>query len=170
MDNEPDNDAESRAFTMWIVWGALLVSVFIYGGVVSFAGADEPKSAEELQMFLIVFSAIAAGEIPVIFVLRKMLFFDKLDDRDFDDRGDVADNYFTASIITWALCESIAIYGFMLAFLSGEVIYYFPFAAVAVAMMLYFRPQLGAQLEAFGGGGSEEPDSSDEETGEGQHW
>lgn len=148
---------------MWIIWGALLASLPAYGGVLPILETQQSMDPETFQMMLIGLAVAAVSEIPVIFVLRKMLFFGKLENGDFEDREAVGQQYYVTSIVTWALCESIAIYGFVLSFMSGKLIYYPAFAAVGAALMILFRPKLNEQLEAFGPDESgDEPVSDDE--------
>ena len=43
--------------------------------------------------------------------------------------------------MSWALCESIAIYGLVLTFLSFQWKYFLGFAAVSLASFLIYRPR-----------------------------
>ena len=45
-----------------------------------------------------------------------------------------------ASILTWALAESTAMFGLVVSFMTGEPRYYLPFAGLALVGMLVYRP------------------------------
>ena len=53
---------------------------------------------------------------------------------------------FTASVLAWALCESVALYGLILGFLHKDVMHYLPFGACALLLLLVMAPRR-AQLE-----------------------
>ena len=52
----------------------------------------------------------------------------------------------TASVVAWALAESVALYGLILGFLYKDVMHYLPFAACALVLLLVMTPRR-AQLE-----------------------
>ena len=166
-----DSNQQPSPKLLWIVWGAMLFSLVIYGVVLRFIEPTGEMDPSQLQMMLMAFSVVSATEIGVIFFLRNLLFFGRIEDGEFDDRDEVAQGYFTTSVITWALCEAIGIYGLVLSMLTGDITYFLAFGLVGGALMLYFRPQWEAHVE-----GAELPDSGDESRrddssdGGGQAW
>lgn len=143
-DGEPPSDQ-----TMQFIWVVLLVAIGVYGGVALFVARSGPVRWEEMSFLVYALGAIAATEPFVIVVLRNMLFFSPLDSGEYEDEDEVAEAYSTMSIVSWALAESIAIYGLMAAMLTRLVELFFPFAAIGVGLLLYFRYELDPQLERF---------------------
>lgn len=160
-DRTPTDDArEVQPFTLWIIWGGLLVSMLIYGAIVPMLDTGAQMDVETFQTYAIVLSLVAASEVPIIWALRRMTFVNRLTRGDFSDEQAVSQAYFTTSVITWALCESIVIYGFILAFFSNDVLYYVPFASVGIIMMIVFRPDLPAQIQTFRAKSTNDADDS----------
>ena len=154
------SDAESNGnptMTVWILWAAMLMSLGIYGVVLEIRPAPEnPQPLNEVMLY--AFIAVSVSELVVIFVLRHTTFFSKLEKGDFESVEQLKSAYLTTAIMTWALCESIAIFGFVLSILTGDIIYYFPFGGAGAVLMIYFRPQLSrwiAEFEEKHGGGDD---------------
>ena len=55
--------------------------------------------------------------------------------------------YTTVSIVSWALAESVAIYGLLLFLLGGSFKDLYLFVAVALAVMIYYRPKMSELVE-----------------------
>jgi len=142
-------DTDFQPFTLWLIWGALLFAMAMYGVMTQFISSDDPMPASSLQTFIIALSVVSASEVPVIWFLRRTMFYKRLDDGTFSNIDDLQQTYFTTCIIIWALCESIAIYGFVLAVMSSHVTYYFPFALAGAILMLFFRPNLQQAVDAY---------------------
>lgn len=153
-----------------MIWGGMLFSLGVYAGVLIAVPRPDAMPWEELQTMLIALSAVAVAEIPMIIFLRKMFFFVRLVDGDFDDEEELEAGYFTTSIISWALAESIAIYGFVLAFMGGMIDLYYPFAVTSTALLLLFRYQPDAQIEAFRGSEDGSHDTDDQSIESDQTW
>ena len=109
--------------TTWIIYGALCMSMIIYGAV-GFAVVEPPEEANtDMEMPLalgIVSLTTSAGTF----------FVDKF----------IQGNYQTRNIIKWALTESIAIYGFVLYFLTANTIYLLAFIGFELALMAVHAP------------------------------
>jgi hypothetical protein len=150
-----------------ILHAALLASLIVYGVVAVVVKAPAPDDgrpaaaeaapgaaaadAPDPGLFLPLFGGIAAVELLVVIpLLRRRLmppraaFPQPLEDveLDSDERaaGAIA-RLRSASIITWALAESVALFGLVAAFMLREWRYYLPFAAVAAVAMVYFAPR-----------------------------
>lgn len=114
-------------------------------------GARAPDDALDPRVFVPVFGAIAALELLVVIpVLRRRMmpprapFPQPLDDieLDGDDAATAAIGRLrTMSIVSWALAESVAIFGVMAAFMFREPRYYLPFAAASAVAMLVLAPR-----------------------------
>ena len=53
-------------------------------------------------------------------------------------------NYFSASIITFALCEGVAVFGLVLFFLSGDSLNFYIFMAISMLFFFIFYPRYDA--------------------------
>ena len=147
--SNPDED-EINGQVLWILWAAMLISMVIYGVVLMIIDTGPSQPVETTQMLAMVLGVVSVAEIGGMFYLRKITFFNRLNDGQFDDEQSLLSAYFTTSIFTWALAESIAVFGFVVSFLSGNILYFAGFAFFAAAAMLRFRPQHAAILEKTG--------------------
>ncbi|MFC1884378.1 hypothetical protein ACFL2O_06395 [Thermodesulfobacteriota bacterium] len=149
---------EKGMMTLWIIWGAIFISLFIYIFISHTLGEEIRKGGSEgidLPLFRNILMAVGIFEIFAIYILRKFMLPKGPDisaadaqggSSVFDPAGAVA-LYTRATIITLALAEGIGIYGLVLFFLgdSFEVLYLF--MAVSAALMIYYRPKRD-ELEA----------------------
>src|SRR5262245_23804089 len=127
-------DLATQERNLRIIHLALCLSLAIYGAIAYTVAIQQPPVELERTLVLVL---IGMGVMtpPIIFVLRQKLLppmappgsitdvpAGKLDDK----QQQAAARYFSASILSWALCESIALYGLVLAFLSHLPGYYTP--------------------------------------------
>ena len=137
------------------MWVALFASLGIYAVMVVMISAKEASRAPttlDPTLFTAIFGVMSALTLIVIVpVLRKA----RMPPRDWVGSGralDLDDNPAAAveqavsrvrvvSIVTWALCDSVAIYGVILSMLLHDASYYAGFGAVAAAAMLVFAPR-----------------------------
>lgn len=139
------------ANTFFIIWGSLLFSILVYGGVLShlISSPDSELTRSEpdlIQTLTLAFTFISILIVGIAIYFRRD-FIKKLEQGQFVDVEDPAQAYFTPCIISWALSEAIAIYGFVLGILSLEFIYFVAFAGPAFILMLALRPQVQAIRE-----------------------
>lgn len=150
---------------LWIIWGGLLASVGLYGVVAHTITISDPSTTGSTARILTYgLAAASLGSIAFAYWIRKAMFFDKEDDPDFEG-AQRAQTLFTTSIVTWALCESVAIYGLVLRVITGNITLFYPFAGVAVALFILFRPRPDERLtgpDAESGGDAEDVDSDAE--------
>jgi len=135
---------------LWILWGALLASVGLYGvvaHVLETPGSDISRGM--LRTLAYVFAAVSIAEVAITWWLRKTMYFDGSGETDSGEQGR-AQSLFTMSIITWAICESVAIYGLVLRVLSGQIAYFYPFAAASFLLFVLYRPRPAERLPENG--------------------
>ena len=118
--------------TTWIIYGALCMSMIIYGAV-GFAVVEPPEEANT-DMVMPLTSGMVSLTTSV-----GTFFVDKF----------VQGNYQTRNIIKWALTESIAIYGFVLYFLTANTIYLLAFIGFALALMAVHAPNQRAYEQSL---------------------
>lgn len=166
---------QGRMLTMRILHLALTASLFIYAVVIHVVLAVQktrpPMSSDEATPILVAMAVIALGTaaIAIPIARKKMLPPFKppehRDDRLPEDNlppavGRAQAQLLTANILTWALCESIAIYGLVIGFMLQESWPYYAFAGPALALMIFFMPRR-IDLEAVSRAALEAPPSGD---------
>jgi hypothetical protein len=115
---------------------AMIAAVFVYAGVVElikwklapFAGFAklEPQTAAHLKY---VFLALAAVQFGVIKAVQKIL------------PARSVDNLSTTAVITFALCEAVAILGLVLFLLAGQGLDFYIFMVISLGLFTLFFPK-----------------------------
>jgi len=126
--------------TLWILFLALLSSVVIYAVVAVIIDAQGgPQNAGEggfdLATLQILFLALGAGSTLMSFILPGLLVRTPPQAEALPYQQLV-----TKKIMQWAISESIAIFGLVLYFLTGELDYAYLFAAWSAVVMLFHGP------------------------------
>lgn len=116
-----------------IIWVALTVSLHIYMVIAFLVHKDATPVALEGSLGIVL--SLAAASMGGM-----SLFFRN---RSFPQGTPVTvdQKWFTAHVISWALNESVAILGFVLAFLTHEPMRILPFFAGALALNLIMFPK-----------------------------
>lgn len=132
--------------TLRILWGAMLFTNVLYA-VVLILVLQQPPAEEPADMtpILVMFVALSLLTFPMAYLLRHLLIFKRLGKGDTAPGAAMA-TIFTGSIVSFALFESISLYGFVLAFLSQDILYYVPFAVLGVIGLISVFPR-GSLLE-----------------------
>ena len=126
---------------------AMIASVFVYAGVVEvikwqmapftgFATLDP----QTVVLIKYVFLALAAAQFGIIKALQKIL------------PARSVENLSLAAIITFALCESVAVLGLVLFLLAGQGHGFLYFYGDFLGVFLSFFPQIRAVGRAAAGG------------------
>ena len=129
----------------YIVWGALLATIVVYGFVCSKAAqapAGFVKDSQMVNTLQMVFGAISLVEAALIPVIKRMFLGDFLKEigKGHPETPDFLEKTFIPQVIGWAICESIAIFGFVLAVIARDFNLYLPFGVAAFLLILYHRP------------------------------
>lgn len=143
--------SSDKVSMMWFVWASLLASVFIYG-VVGYIVTSDPSEAlnsEVVPTLFPIFVMLSVMILPLALFLRKMMLYGPLENGAIENLEQLRARAFTPYMISWALSESVAIYGFLLTFLSFNMDYYFGFTAWSIVLFAIFRPNMGALEEKF---------------------
>jgi F0F1-type ATP synthase membrane subunit c/vacuolar-type H+-ATPase subunit K len=131
---------DPKAMTLRIVWAALLSALAIYAALTFILQPPEGHTVpDNIQTLQIAFAGIALSMGPAILIMRQILFWKPY------ARGEVSPEmtiprYFTASIVSWAMCESIAIYGLVLYMLSYQRPISLAFMGASALGMLALAP------------------------------
>jgi hypothetical protein len=128
---------------------AMIAAVFVYAGVVEvikwklapFAGFArlEPHTAALIKY---VFLALAAAQFGVIKAVQKIL----------PTRS--VDNLSQAAVITFALCEAVAILGLVLFLLAGQGLDFYIFMVISLGFFTLFFPKYDQWEQRLRAGGS----------------
>ena len=120
-----------------IIWTAMIVSLAIYAVIGSIAGDLIKKNAEiPLDMFKNVFYIISIVELGAAYYIRKLIIKPGLK----ITQDTAVQKYFIVSLITFALSESIGLYGLVLYFLGSEIFDMYIFMIISVAALFFFQP------------------------------
>jgi F0F1-type ATP synthase membrane subunit c/vacuolar-type H+-ATPase subunit K len=122
---------EEQKKVVRIIYFALLASMFIYGFVLIKVGKNGMEYSEKYQNYFFVFLGLS-----IIMSLGSIFFHKKAYIKGINHQ-----QFFSMNVISWALNESICIYGFVLSFLSGQILYYIGFTIWAVSANLMMRPR-----------------------------
>ena len=136
-----------------VVWGGLMMGMITYFVVLVIITADgagtDADNLELVNALSPILFGVSVILIPVIFFLRKLLFFKRFEEGGFGSVTELKGAYFTASIVSWALAEAIAIFGFLLSFLSYELIYYLAGFGLSAALFLALFPREDKLIEEY---------------------
>ena len=134
--------------TLNIIWGAMLISVFIYI-IVGLYIVDEIDIHLESNIIDMLRNVLYGSTLSILFVtklLRGMLLSAKGSSANtvrsqIYSQYPAISKYTTALIITLALCESIGILGLTLFILGKNLKDLYLFIIVSAASMIYYRPK-----------------------------
>ena len=149
----------------WFIFIVLALSIFFYfilTVVMKKMGIKLAGDAGMLNILQYVFVVLAAIMLAISFFIRRPLndpelFLKTLKKRDFDP--ELLERFATKinddsvkkvcgvvllsnsiDVISWALCEAVAILGLVLFFLSEDILYVQAFGGAALLAMGFFRP------------------------------
>lgn len=122
---------------IFIIWGALAVSMLIYGLVLALTLQGKGNTSlkpQEIMTYRIIFGALSFSNLVIIFIVAPRFFS--------------ASAYLVYCILRWALGEAIAIFGFILGILEQNLMAFVPFLVVALMAHLINMPNQ-RDLEGF---------------------
>lgn len=135
MSNQPQ-----QAMSLRILFGALLSSLAIYAGLTFIikppAGFAPDPSTANLPF---IFAIPALGMLPAIAILRQLLFWRPLKGGGIP-AVQLMPRFFTVSIVSWALCESIALFGLVIHMTTFNQPAALAFIAAAALAMISLAP------------------------------
>ncbi|MBZ0274094.1 hypothetical protein K8I61_18795 [bacterium] len=109
-----------------IIWSSMIVSVLAFGVLsVIFYQYENAKENVGGPLLFVAFSLLAVAVSMASLLMRR--------------RGYRHDAAATLPIVSWALAESVAIFGFVLVFLGGPLIVGFLFAVWALVLLVMTR-------------------------------
>ncbi len=140
--------------TQVILYGALLACVPIYGVMgylmahAATAGVPVPVPMPMPIPIIVGLGAVALFETALLPFLRQRLLPPAEGGVSLDESFDLVRaaealaRLQVAQIVTWAICESIAILGLVLVVMTHDLRYFFGFGALALLNFALYRPSL----------------------------
>jgi hypothetical protein len=161
---DPAVAQQQRVLT--ILWAALLASVGLYLGLAYVVTGGMDSATDEPAVLVIAMSiAAVTTAIASLILPRKLLSDDMLRQhlRSANPASSKAESsgrehrsararglYMVPWLFGVMLAEAVALFGFVLAFMTGEPALMIPFAIVAAALIAYERPDVPAFIDRAG--------------------
>ena len=132
----------------WIIWAALLSAIAVYA-VLAFsgvAGTPEASDASQIEILVKILGGIAAVNLLIAFSVRRWV----------SNRAAVPEEIsgsrpsfssFAAHMVSWALTESVALFGLILALRGAPRERWLLLMAASAVAMLLLRPHLPEERE-----------------------
>ena len=136
-DNLPMNPAKT---TLNMIRAALIfaVAVYMYIGEKLAVGKPGPINTMLFQIMAVV----AVINVVLIFIIRRSMVAPPLDTlRDNQSDATALNRWRTGYLITYVLCEAVALYGFILRIMGFSFRTVVPFYLASVILMIYFGPR-----------------------------
>lgn len=150
----------------WVIWGALLFSVFIH----MFLAYQNVKQTQENPSYqaqqaieeaigqplqpknksnFIIFFSLSLVAAAASFLLKKLFHTSILKNPNLSSMTAVQyfSRLFPGYVVSWALSESTAIFGLILTFSTKNFSNMLPFAALAIVLLIIHRPNLKWPLQ-----------------------
>lgn len=143
---------DKAVVTLWVIWGAMLVSLLIY----VFIGSQVPEEMRQklggalpLDLIRKILLGVAAFTLIVAIFIRKRIVeggsagYDMKSSMALDPSTSPSalGKYMTAMIISLGLCESVGVYGLILFFLGDSFQTLLIFIGIGALGMVFFRPK-----------------------------
>ena len=139
--------------TLWVIWGAMLGSLFIYIVVCHVLGeeirGDFAEPGFPFKLFRNILYGVVAVELLIIYYLRKFMLKGRPSTAKADMPGrssslnklSFVGQYTAIIIISLAIADSIGIYGLVLYLLGGDFKTLYTFIIVSALAMVFYRPR-----------------------------
>jgi F0F1-type ATP synthase membrane subunit c/vacuolar-type H+-ATPase subunit K len=139
--------------TLWVIWAALLASLFIYIFICHFFGAEiRTHAAPDFPggLFKKILYGVVLATFMLAYFLRKLM----VSGRFSGSQGSLLKpagpsrqppylaKYTMAVVVSLAFSESMGIYGLVLFFLGEDLQTLYTFIAISALAMIYFRPKM----------------------------
>jgi len=137
-----------------IIWSAFLISLIMYFGIVMFLGFLERGQSSEHQMIFYVFFGFSMLEIAAIPFVKMFINNFKPSPGMFSPEEiklKKKQKYMASSIVSFAISESVALYGFTLAFIGCDKIYFYILIGMGCIAMIANFPSSSAWDRIEGG-------------------
>jgi F0F1-type ATP synthase membrane subunit c/vacuolar-type H+-ATPase subunit K len=125
--------------TLNIIRAAFLVAVALYMFIGEKVGSNVIKTSPGVFQAM---AAVSIMTIVAIFIMRRVIVLPAVATLRTQSQDNPALlRWRTGYLITYALCEAVALYGLVLRILGFPFAYVVPFYIASAGLMLYYRPQ-----------------------------
>jgi uncharacterized membrane protein YuzA (DUF378 family) len=150
MTQSSDAQLAQRQQVFWMIYGALLMCIGMYGFIAYSVFAKQTGAGTLSPAMLYALVGVALVEMLIVIPLMRGKLLPPRKEATSLDEPALSDGNFSAAIgqlyvaqiVTWALCESIALFGLVLVVVSHDPRYFLGFAVVAVANFILYRPSV----------------------------
>ena len=138
---------------LWVIWAAMLGSLFIYIVVCHLLGEEIrgnfAESGFPFELFRNILYGVAAAELILSYYLRKSMLRGRSGAAQVNMSGrsstlnqpPFVGHYTAIVIISLAIADSIGIYGLVLFFLGSDFKTLYTFIVVSALAMVFYRPR-----------------------------
>jgi len=143
--NLKGDDLESRFNLSKFIYILLIASVFIYASVAIFISntqnyINKPEPALNFKQFRYILYGLSVAMFFIITYTRKLLLSGKGNQANKNNNSH-ASRFFSITIVTGALCESVAIYGLVLFFAGKKITDFYTLLFMSLMYFIYFFPK-----------------------------
>lgn len=140
-----DEELDKGLLTLHIIWFAMLMSLAIYLFVGLLVKTTLPTSMDE-NTFTVLKRILYAVAVVILFItkyIKNLILNSKVQIGQTPNisRHSVLQKYTIAMVITWALSESIGIYGLVLFFLGKNAMDLYVLISISAVAMAIYRPR-----------------------------
>ena len=143
--NFKSDDLESRFNLSRFISILLIASIFMYASVAIFVSKTQnfiskPEPALNLNQFRYILYGLSVAMLFIITFTRKLLLSGK-GNQNNKNLNSHASIFFSVTIVTGALCESVAIYGLVLFFVGKKITDFYALMFMSLMYFIYFFPK-----------------------------
>ncbi len=135
-----------------IVHAALVASILLFAGLLAMVtrppgdpviGADMPVRADPPGFLVPIIAGLAGASLLAIFAVRRRIarHREAAAATTTESSARTRARLYTGSVVSWALAESIALYGLVLGIIYRGTTPFLPFAAVSLLIMIVLAPR-----------------------------
>lgn len=138
--------------TSTLIWLALSGIVFIYGGLLVFMSRNswQPGGKEVQPMMQWALAAVGLVTAGMSMYFHRVRFSpENVAARAGGDEAKAAGEFQAGHISAWSMADATAIYGLVLSFIGQQLIFFLPFALVALILLAAERPDVEPYRRAF---------------------
>ena len=146
----PVTTVSTSVFVQRMVHAALILSLGIYAVVFRVAFATQPPNPALASTMFPALAAVSLVQLVLVIpLLRRKMMPARAEATSFTDvagaqvtptAAAALAGYTRVQIVSWALCESVAMFGFVLSVLTIDFRYYIGFAVAALLNLILYRP------------------------------
>jgi hypothetical protein len=133
---------QNPLLVQWIIWGALFATYGIYGYICFLQSQGEPIEPWNQLFLLKPLLFMSAIMLLLSHLLPKRVFMGSLRTMppDMITEKMISMRMVVPNVISWALTESVAIYGLILVFRTKDITPFYIFGGIGALNMLILRP------------------------------